>query len=74
MGLSINALKRYTTSGKNGDLDQRRADIRNVMEDTHNYVGTVGIFNYSTRDHVGLDERTLFLVQVKNGEFTLLKD
>ncbi|WP_175760083.1 ABC transporter substrate-binding protein [Burkholderia anthina] len=74
VGLSINALKRYTASGKKGDLAQRRVDIRNVMEDTRNYVGTVGIFNYSATDHVGLDERTLFLVQVKNGQFTLLKD
>jgi branched-chain amino acid transport system substrate-binding protein len=74
VGLAIDALKRYTASGKKDDLAQRRMDIRNVVEDTHNYVGTVGIFNYSPTDHVGLDARTLFLVQVKNGQFTLLKD
>ncbi|CAB3733159.1 hypothetical protein LMG24238_05920 [Paraburkholderia sediminicola] len=74
VGLALDALKRYTASGKKGDLAQRRMDIRNVLENTHDYVGTVGIFNYSSTDHVGLDVRTLFLVQVKNGQFVLLKD
>jgi branched-chain amino acid transport system substrate-binding protein len=74
VGLAVDALKRYTASGKKGDLAQRRMDIRDILENTHDYVGTVGIFNYSATDHVGLDTRTLFLVTVRNGQFTLLKD
>lgn len=74
VGLAVDALKRYTASGKKGDLARRRMDIRDILENTHDYVGTVGVFNYSPTDHVGLDARTLFLVQVKNGKFTLYKD
>lgn len=74
VGLAVDAIKRYNASGKKGDLPQTRNGIRDELERTHEYVGTVGVFNYSPTDHVGLDERTLFLVQVKGGRFQLLKD
>lgn len=74
VGLAVDAIKRYNASGKKGDLQMTRNGIRDELERTHEYVGTVGIFNFSPTDHVGLDERTLFLVQVKGGRFQLLKD
>lgn len=74
VGLSIAALKRYVAAGKTGDLAAARKDLRAEMERTREYVGTVGVFNYTPTDHVGLDVRTLFLVTVKNGRFELLGD
>jgi branched-chain amino acid transport system substrate-binding protein len=74
VGLAVDAFKRYTATGKKGDLQQTRRAIRDELERTHEYVGTVGVFNYTATDHVGLDERTLFLVQVKGGRFQLMKD
>lgn len=68
-------IKRYIAAGKKStDLAQVRKDLRDELERTKEYAGTVGIFNYKPTDHVGLDERTLFLVQVKNGKFQILKD
>jgi branched-chain amino acid transport system substrate-binding protein len=74
VGLVVDAIKRYVASGKKGDLAQMRKDLRDELERTREYAGTVGIFNFTPTDHVGLDERTLFLVEVKDGKFQLLKE
>ncbi|MCJ0766161.1 ABC transporter substrate-binding protein [Variovorax terrae] len=74
VGLAVDTVKRYVTSGKKGDLAQMRKDLRDELEKTHEYAGSVGIFNYTPTDHVGLDKRTLFLVQVKDGQFRMIKD
>ncbi len=74
INIAMNAIKRYAASGKSGDLAAARKDIRVEVEKTQNFVGTHGIFNYSPTDHVGLDTRTTFLVQVKGGKFVLLPE
>ena len=74
VGLSVDAIRRYVASGKKGDLEQTRKDLRDELEKTHEYAGAVGIFNFTPTDHVGLDERTLFLTQIKNGQFRLIKE
>lgn len=74
VGLAVDTIKRYTAAGKKGDLAQTRKDLRDELERTREYAGSVGIFNYSPTDHVGLDKRTLFLVQVKDGQFRMIKD
>lgn len=75
IGLVVDTIKRYVASGKKGsDLAQTRKDLRDELERTKEYAGSVGIFNYTPSDHVGLDDRTLFLVQVKGGKFQMLKD
>ncbi|OWT59192.1 ABC transporter substrate-binding protein [Candidimonas nitroreducens] len=74
IGLAVNAMKRYVASGKKeGSLAQVRKDLRDELEQTHEYAGSVGIFNYSPTDHVGLDKRTLLLAQVKGGQFVPLE-
>ncbi|MCD6521559.1 ABC transporter substrate-binding protein [Candidatus Calescamantes bacterium] len=51
-----------------------RAKIRDYIENTKNFVGTGGIFNFSPEDHNGLDIEAFEMLTVKNGKFTLLGD
>lgn len=74
VGLSIDAIKRYVASGKKGNLEQTRKDLRDDLETTHGYAGVDGIFNFTPTDHVGLDKHDLFLAQVKNGQFHMIKE
>jgi branched-chain amino acid transport system substrate-binding protein len=50
-----------------------RAKIRDHIENTKNFVGTGGIFNYSPEDHVGLHKDALEIYTVKNGAFVPVK-
>ncbi|MDP9607664.1 UNVERIFIED_ORG: branched-chain amino acid transport system substrate-binding protein [Variovorax paradoxus] len=74
IGLAVDTVRRYVASGKKGSLEQTRKDLRDELEKTHEYAGSVGIFNFTPTDHVGLDKRTLFLVQVKDGQFQRIKE
>ncbi len=51
-----------------------RAALRDALEATKNLVATQGVYNMTTADHSGFDERGRVLVTVKNGKFELLKD
>jgi branched-chain amino acid transport system substrate-binding protein len=74
VNIAMGAISRHHANGARDDLAQARKDIRAQVENTKNFVGTHGIFNYSPTDHVGLDTRTTFLVVVKNGNFELLPE
>jgi len=50
-----------------------RAKIRDHIENTKNFVGTGGVFNYSPEDHVGLHKDALEIYTVKNGAFFPVK-
>jgi branched-chain amino acid transport system substrate-binding protein len=50
-----------------------RAKIRDHIENTKNFVGTGGVFNYSPEDHVGLHKDALEIYTVKNGAFVPVK-
>ncbi|MCX5897060.1 MAG: ABC transporter substrate-binding protein [Proteobacteria bacterium] len=50
-----------------------RAKIRDYIENTKNFVGTGGVFNYSADNHVGLNKDALELYTVKGGAFALVK-
>ena len=50
-----------------------RAKIRDYIENTKNYVGTGGVFNYSADNHVGLNKDALEMYTVKGGAFALVK-
>jgi len=47
--------------------------LRDAIEKTKGYVGVSGIYNMSAKDHCGLDSKSLVMVEVKNGQFTLAK-
>jgi branched-chain amino acid transport system substrate-binding protein len=74
IGLAVDTVRRYVASGKKGGLEQTRKDLRDELEQTREYAGSVGIFNFTPTDHVGLDKRTLFLVQVKDGRFQRIQE
>ncbi len=74
IGLAVDTVRRYVASGKKGSLEQTRKDLRDELEQTREYAGSVGIFNFTPTDHVGLDKRTLFLVQVKDGRFQRIQE
>ncbi|MCX5904285.1 MAG: ABC transporter substrate-binding protein [Proteobacteria bacterium] len=50
-----------------------RAKIRDYIENSKNFVGTGGVFNYSADNHVGLNKDALELYTVKGGAFALVK-
>lgn len=49
------------------------AKIRDAIEKTKGYVGVSGIYNMSAKDHCGLDYNSLVMVEVKNGQYKLIK-
>ena len=50
-----------------------KAGIRDELENTTNFVGTGGIFNFSADDHNGLTKQGVIMVKIVDGEWTLLK-
>jgi branched-chain amino acid transport system substrate-binding protein len=50
-----------------------RAALRDALEGTKELVATQGVYNMSAADHSGFDERGREMIQVKNGNWTLLK-
>jgi branched-chain amino acid transport system substrate-binding protein len=50
-----------------------RAALRDALEGLKNVAGAHGIFNMTTTDHLGLDQRAAVMVQIKDGAWTLAK-
>jgi branched-chain amino acid transport system substrate-binding protein len=50
-----------------------RAALRDALEGVKNAAGAHGIFNMSTTDHLGLDQRSAVMVQIKDGTWQLAK-
>ncbi len=48
-----------------------KAKIRDHLENTKNFVGQHGIFNFSDMDHNGLTKQAFRMVVVKNGDWAL---
>lgn len=49
-----------------------RAALRDALEASHEVPATQGVYNMTPDDHSGFDERGRELIQVKNGNWTLL--
>lgn len=49
-----------------------KARIRDEIEDTKNFIGTGGIFNFSKTDHNGLTKDAFVMVKIENGAWKLL--
>jgi branched-chain amino acid transport system substrate-binding protein len=49
------------------------AAIRNQLENSHNFAGIGGIFNYTANDHAGLKKDAFVLVEVKKKDWVLVK-
>lgn len=50
-----------------------RAKIRDYLEKKQNFVGQLGVFNFSPTDHNGLGKKDLIMVQVIKGNWTIAK-
>ena len=50
-----------------------RAKIRAYLENLKGFVGNNGVFNRSPKDHVGLTKDAYIMVEVKKGDWSILK-
>lgn len=63
--MSVEAMKRAKSADK--------AKVRDEIEKTKGFIGTGGIVNMSATDHLGLDLSSFRMIEIKGGEFTLVK-
>lgn len=63
--LAVDAIKRANSTDK--------AKVRDAIEATKGLVATSGTFNMSATDHMGLDLSSFRMLEVKGGEWSLLK-
>ncbi|MCO5105883.1 MAG: ABC transporter substrate-binding protein [Burkholderiaceae bacterium] len=63
--IAVEAIKRA------GGTD--RAKVRDEIEKTKGYVGTGGVVNMSPTDHMGLDLSAFRMLEIRNGDWTLVK-
>lgn len=45
--------------------------IRDALEKTKNFPGVTGMFNMTPEDHLGINENSLYMVNIKNGDWVL---
>ncbi len=50
-----------------------KAKVRDALEGIHGYMGTAGVVNMSASDHMGLDLTAFRMLEVKGGDWTLVK-
>lgn len=50
-----------------------KAKVRDALEGIKGYVGTGGVVNLSAQDHLGLDLTAFRMLEVKRGDWTLVK-
>ncbi len=63
--LAIGAIKRAGSTDK--------AKVRDALESTRGYVGTGGVVNMSASDHMGLDLSAFLMLEVKNGNWSMVR-
>lgn len=63
--LAVNAIKTAGTTDK--------AKVRTAIENTKNYVGTGGVVNMSPEDHLGLDLTAFKMLEIRQGNWTLVE-
>jgi branched-chain amino acid transport system substrate-binding protein len=50
-----------------------KAKVRDEIEKTKGFIGTGGVFNMSASDHLGLDLDAFKMLEIKNGDWTLVE-
>ncbi len=63
--IAVEAIKRAGSTDKEA--------VRAEIEKTKNFIGADGIYNMSAKDHLGLDEGSFVMVEVKGGTWKQLK-
>ncbi len=51
-----------------------KAKVRDEIEKTKGFIGTGGVFNMSPTDHMGLDLSAFRMLEIKNGDWTLVPE
>lgn len=75
MVIMRDALDRALESGADlGDPEAFRASVRDQVEKTADLVGVSGVYTYSPADHVGLDERAVTIIEVRDGRYVAAGD
>jgi branched-chain amino acid transport system substrate-binding protein len=49
-----------------------KAKVRDEIERTQNFIGTGGVVNMSANDHLGLDLTSFRMLEIRNGDWTLV--
>ena len=62
--IAVDAIKRAGSTDK--------AKVRDAIEATKGYVGTGGVVNMSATDHMGLDLSAFRMLEIKNGDWTIV--
>ena len=57
-----------------GEKGPSRDNVRIAIENMKGFVGTAGVFNFSSADHNGLDISAFEMLTVRNGKFAPLKN
>jgi branched-chain amino acid transport system substrate-binding protein len=63
--LAVEAMRRAGSAEK--------SKVRDALEATRGYVGTGGVVNMSAQDHMGLDLSAFRMLEVRKGDWTLVK-
>jgi branched-chain amino acid transport system substrate-binding protein len=50
-----------------------RAKLRDALENTKEFVGITGVFNFTATEHNGLDKRAVTMVEIKDGKWVPAK-
>ncbi|MGD9941991.1 MAG: ABC transporter substrate-binding protein [Burkholderiaceae bacterium] len=67
-GYSHDALMLIVDAIKRAGSAEPKA-IRDALEATRGLVGVTGVFNMSPTDHLGIDDKSLYMVDIRNGEW-----
>jgi branched-chain amino acid transport system substrate-binding protein len=67
------AVPEAAKKGKPGTPEFRSA-LRDALEQTHELVGTQGVYNMTAADHSGFDRRGRELMQLKDGKWQLIPE
>jgi len=70
-GHAYDALMILVEAIKKAGFDKEK--VRDAIENMKGFVGIDGVFNFSPKDHNGLDINSFVMLTVKNGKFTLLE-
>lgn len=73
-GHAYDALMILVEAAKRAGGFQDKAKLRDEIEKTKGFVGTGGVVNMSPTDHMGLDLSAFRMLEIKNGDWTLVPD
>ncbi|MGA1847135.1 ABC transporter substrate-binding protein [Deferribacter abyssi] len=52
---------------------EKNIPLVDALESISNYIGVTGVYNFSKKDHCGLDESSMVIIKVKDGKFLLVE-